>query len=164
MSGSKMSEIGIGGSSSAADPEAAVREALSLTLRALMAQGGAPFHLTSMQWLAPDTAAFDPKRHEIDLCYREVLGGFRPPITVARSESSEFLVQARARLPQPASSKPVWHGYSLPELAREYSPRGQVPNMDALFARWSRDGTAFCAGRAGLDIAYGPSAYEKLVV
>ena len=163
MSGSEISEIEIGGRSSAADPETAVREALSLTLRALMAQGGAPFHLTSMQWFAPDAAAFDPKRHEMDLAYREVLGGFRAPITVAKLGSGDFTVQARARLPKgPPPAEPVWHGYALPQLAREYSPRGQVPDMDAVFAKWTRDGLAFGAGRKSVEIAYGPGPYEKL--
>jgi arylformamidase len=163
MSGSEAVEIEIGGRSAAADPEAALREALSLMLRALMAQGGAPFHLTSMHWLTADPAAFDPKRHDIDLGYREVLGGFRPPITVAKSESHEFVVQARARiLKGPPPATPLFHGHTLPELAREYSPRGQVPSMDAVFAKWSEDGRAFGAGRSGLDIAYGASPYEKL--
>ena len=156
------SEIEVSGQSAAADPETAVREALSLLGRALAARGGAPFHLTSMQWLTTDPAAFDPKRHVVDLAYREVLGGFRPPVTVAKSNQPGLVVQARAQLSSQASTEPIWHGYALPELAREYSPRGQVPNMDALFEQWSKDGLAFCAGRAGLDIAYGASPYEKL--
>lgn len=155
------SEIEVSGQSAATDPETAVREALSSLGRALAAKGGAPFHLSSMEWLAADLSAFDPKRHVLDLAFREVLGGFRPPITVVKTDKPVLAIRARAVLPL-ASTEPVWHGYALPELAREYSPRGQVPNMDALFAQWSRDGLAFCAGRSGLDIAYGASPYERL--
>jgi arylformamidase len=115
-----------------------------------------------MRWLAPDVAAFDPKQHAFDLCYREIFGGFRPPISIDRSVKDEFVVQARARIPRAVPSGPVWHGYALPDLAREYSPRGQVASMDALFAQWSKDGKAFRTGRSGLDTAYGESAFEKL--
>ena len=147
------SEIEVSGQSAATDPETAVREALSSLGRALAAKGGAPFHLSSMEWLAADLSAFDPKRHVLDLAFREVLGGFRPPITVVKTDKPVLAIRARAVLPL-ASTEPVWHGYALPELAREYSPRGQVPNMDALFAQWSRDGLAFCAGRSGLAITF----------
>ena len=73
-------------------------------------------------------------------------------------------VRARAQIPQGASAEPVWHGLSRPELAREYSPRGQVADMSALFARWTADGAVFRHGRRDLDIAYGPSAFETLDV
>jgi arylformamidase len=161
MSDSEFTEIDVVGRSMAADPETALREALSSLGQALAARGGAPFHMTSMTWLALDIAAFDPKRHELDLCYREVFGGFRPPIAVLESPASEFAVHARARIPRAVPTEPVWHGHTLPVLAREYSPRGQVPSMDTLFAQWTRDGKAFRAGRTDLDIAYGASAFEK---
>ena len=162
MSDSEFIEIDVDGRSTAANPETALREALSSLGQSLAARGGAPFHMTSMTWLAPDPAAIDPAQHALDLCYREVFGGFRPPITVLNSATGEFAVRARARIPRAIPTAPVWHGYALQDLAREYSPRGQVPSMDALFAQWTRDGKAFRAGRVGLDIAYGASNFEKL--
>src|SRR6185295_7396844 len=98
----------------------------------------------------------------LDLAYREAFGGFRPPISVSSSPDGAFVVQARARIPRVAPSEPVWHGFAPADLAREYSPRNQVPNMNALFATLSKDGEAFRSGRAGLDIAYGTSEFEKL--
>lgn len=162
MSGSESEEIELSGSSAAPRPEDAVREAHSALFKELIARGGAPFHLTALHWLAPDVAAFDPKRHELDLSYREVLGGFRPAITVSKSDSHDFTVQAKARITRPSVGGPSWHGFALPELGREYSPRGQVPDMDALFGQWSRDGRAFLASHAHREIAYGESPYEKL--
>src|SRR3954467_2430990 len=84
MSDSDYNEIEVEGRSSATRPEQALREALSALGASLAARGGAPFHLVSMQWLAPNPAVFDPKIHALDLCYREVFGGFRPPISVAK--------------------------------------------------------------------------------
>ena len=162
MSASEFIEVEVSGRSTAAASGTALREALSSLGQALAARGGAPFHMTSMEWLVPDVAAIDPKQHALDLAYREVFGGFRPPIIVSESTDDEFVVQARGRIPRGAPSKPVWHGYTLPDLAREYSPRNQVRSMDELFAMWSKDGAAFRSGRPGLDIAYGASEFEKL--
>ena len=131
---------------------------------ALAAAGGAPFHMIAMSWSTPDPAAFDPSRHDLDLTYREVFGGFRPPIAVERSPSGPFVIRARAQIPQSSSAEPVWHGLSGAELARDYSPRGQVADMSALFARWTADGAVFRRGRRDLDIAYGSSAFETLDV
>ncbi len=162
MSDFEFVEIEVSGRSAAVAPGTALREALSSLSQALAAQGGAPFHMISMTWLVPDVAAFNPKQHALDLCYREIFGGFRPPIGVSKAPDGEFVVQARARIPRAAPSEPVWHGFALPELAREYSPRNQVPSMDALFAQWSKDGQDFRSGHRCIEIAYGASEFEKL--
>jgi arylformamidase len=164
MSDSEIREIEVAGQSAATEPRAALREALNALAANLAAAGGAPFHMIAMSWSAPDPAAFDPSRHDLDLTYREVFGGFRPPIAVERSPLGPFVVRARAQIPQGSSAEPVWHGLSRAELAREYSPRGQVADMSALFARWTADGAAFRRGRRDLDIAYGASAFETLDV
>ena len=160
MSDSKFIEVELSARARPTDPEAALRAALSSVGKDLAGRGGAPFHFTEMEWKAPDPAALDPKRIALDLCYREVFGGFRPPITVTLAAGDQLIVRARARIPQAAPSEPVWHGLSRPELAREYSPRGQVADMGALFAQWSKDGAAFRAGYSTVDIAYGSGAFE----
>ena len=96
MSDSEFIEIEVNGRSTAATPETALREALSSLGQALAAHGGAPFHMTSMTWLAPDVAAFDPKQHALDLCYREVLAASGRRSIVSNRQGSEFVVQARA--------------------------------------------------------------------
>lgn len=160
MSGSDIAEINIEGRSAAANPVDALREALSVLARKLAASGGAPFHLTSMTWVTPDPDIYDPARHALDLCYREVLGGFRPPIAVVEAADRGFVVWAHARIGAVPSSRP-WHNLTFPALAREYSPRSQVADMAGLFAQWSRDDAAFRATHTGTEIAYGPGAFEK---
>jgi len=144
------------------DPVAALREALSAVLRGLVAAGCGPHHLTAMVWESADPAAFHPARHEVDLAYREVFAGFRPPITLRPGADDGLTVRASFAPPAaPPPAEPVYAGYSLPELARQYSPRLQT-DMEALFRQWSRDGEAFRAHHHGLDLAYGPGVYERL--
>lgn len=149
--------------SAATPPEAALRAALSDAARQLAAAGGGPHHLTAMTWRAAVPAAYHPSRRTIDLAYRGVLGGFRPPVRLERGGAADGLViEVEAKIPAPAPAAPVWGGYSLPDLARQYSPRGQVPDMGAVFAGWTAAGGAFRPDHAALDLAYGPSAAETL--
>ena len=163
MSAFEPRQIDVVASSSARAPDAALPEALTRLAHELADAGAAPFHMTAMLWIAPDTAAFHPQRHAIDRLYRETFGGFRPPIKLVPGTPGALTIRARAIVP-PANERlePVWRGLTLPELARQYSPRNQVPDMRALFSRWSADGAAYRATHGGLDIAFGPSAYETL--
>lgn len=161
MSAFEPREIELTGRSDAPDPADALRDALAAVMRELAAAGGGPHHLLSMQWETPDPAAVHPSRRAIDLAYREACGGFRPRPVLARAAGDDLRVTARARV-APAPVTPVWRGYTAAELAREYSPRGQVPDMAAVFARWTKDGAAFRADQRGLDLAYGASPSETL--
>ncbi|WP_165923312.1 alpha/beta hydrolase [Bosea sp. BK604] len=138
----------------------ALREALTLLLDKLIAAGRGPQHLLDMVWEVPEPAAFHPSRHLVDLAYREVLIGFRPPITLLRSSDPGLTVRARIAPAQPVPDKLV-RGYSLPQLGRQYSPRLQA-DMLALFRQWSRDGDAYRATHPGLDLAYGEDRFETL--
>lgn len=163
MSASEPRTIDVTASSGAPAPEAALREALSQIMRQLLEAGAAPFHLTAMTWTAPDIAALHPHRHVVDRLYREIFGGFRPPIKLIAGDAGALNVAARAVLPVAGKApEPVWHGFTVPDLARQYSPRNQVPDMGALFNRWSVDGAAARSVHGGRDIAYGPSVYETL--
>jgi arylformamidase len=163
MSESEPRHVEVSASSSARTPDTALREALSALARDLTAAGAAPFHMTAMTWTARDPAAFHPRRHAVDRLYRETFGGFRPPIKLVPSEVDALTISAHAIVPpESGRSEPVWHGLSVPELARQYSPRNQVPDMAPLFERWSVDGAAYRAIHGGLDIAYGASVYEML--
>lgn len=154
--------IDLVGRSTHGDALRALREALGEILRGLAAAGCGPHHLVAMVWEAPDPAAVHPSRHAVDLAYREVLVGFRPPITLRPADGRSLVVRATARRPAAPPPEPVWGDLTLPALAREYSARGQVPDMQAVFDRWTRDGEAFRAGRGGLDLAYGPGPYGTL--
>lgn len=156
-----MRDIELTGRSDAPDPADALREALSAVMHGLAAAGGGPHHLATMTWAAPDPTTLHPSRRAIDLAYREACGGFRPRPALAFGTDDAVHVTARAQIP-PASNEAIWGGYTLRELAREYSPRGQVPDMAAVFSRWTSDGAAFRAGRFGLDLAYGPTPSETL--
>jgi arylformamidase len=84
-------------------------------------------------------------------------------VRVEFSIGDEVIVRAFASVPEAApSSDPVFRGYGAAELARQMSPRGQVPDMGALFAQWTRDGEASRARHRALDIAYGPHRDESL--
>jgi len=161
MAGSA-SEISVEGRAPGAGV-AALSAALSRAMAALAMQGAAPAHLTGFVWSGPDPAALHPARREVDRAWREVCAGFRPPVRVEFSIGDEVIVRAFASVPEAApSSDPVFRGYGAAELARQMSPRGQVPDMGALFAQWTRDGEASRARHRALDIAYGPHRDETL--
>ena len=99
----------------------------------------------------------------MDRAWREICAGFRAPVRVEFSSGEEVIVRAFASVPGAApSSEPVFQGYNAAELARQMSPRGQVPDMGAVFAQWTRDGDAARASHQALDIAYGPHRDETL--
>jgi acetyl esterase/lipase len=146
--------------STAADPVEALRDTLSETLAGLVAAGCGPHHLTGMDWESADPAAFHLSRHTVELAYREVFAGFRPPIQLRTGSEPGLTIRACHAMPQPLPDIEV-EGYPLRELGRQYSPRLQA-DMTALFQQWSRDGAAFRASHAGLDLAYGPGRFETL--
>lgn len=154
------SETEIGARSLAADPVEALRDTLGEILAGLVAAGCGPHHLTGMDWESADPAAFHLSRHTVELAYREVFAGFRPPIRLRPGNEAGLTIRARFAAPQPLPDIAI-EGYTLRELGRQYSPRLQA-DMRALFRRWSRDGAAFRAGHAGLDLAYGPGRFETL--
>jgi arylformamidase len=139
--------------------------------RALVAAGGklaqagaAPPHMSEMIWRAPDPSALHPARRSVDLARREAFAGFRPPLRVERIVTNEVQVVLRARVSAPApDDAPVFQGYTRAQLAAQMSPRAQVPDMSAVFAKWTADGAAARARMSGgLDIAYGPHRDQVL--
>jgi arylformamidase len=162
MSDSEGRLIEVIGTSDATDTIDALRDALTESLKALVAAGCGPHHLKSMRWEAADPLRFHPSRHEIELAHREVFAGFRAPVTLLRVSAPQHRLRVVAQAQAPAgapSAEPVYRGYTLPELARQYSPRFQT-DMNVLFKQWSKDGARFRAGRGGLDLCYGPGRYE----
>jgi arylformamidase len=161
-SGSDAREIDVEGRAKG-QSVAALSDALTQALGALMQAGGAPAHLTAMTWAAPDPSAIHPSRRVVDYAWREVFAGFRPPLRLEASPGDDTIVRARARIPLAApSDAPVFRGFSMGELARQMSPRAQVPDIGAMFDQWSRDGGAARARFGGLDIAYGAHRDEVL--
>lgn len=154
------SESEIVARSLASDPIEALRDTLSEILAGLVSAGCGPHHLTGMEWEAADPAAFHLARHTVELAYREVFAGFRPPVQLRPGAEPGLTIRARHAMPQPLPDIEI-DGYTLRELGRQYSPRLQA-DMTALFRQWSREGAAFRAGHAGLDLAYGPGRFETL--
>ncbi|MGO4406999.1 alpha/beta hydrolase [Bosea sp. RAF48] len=142
------------------DPVEALRDALSDILAGLVAAGCGPHHLKEMMWETDQPEAFHLSRHTIELAYREVFAGFRPPIRLQRKAEAGLTIRARHAAAQPLPDALV-EGYSLRDLGGQYSPRLQA-DMKALFRQWSRDGEAFRARHAGFDLAYGPGRFETL--
>jgi arylformamidase len=61
----------------------------------------------------------------------------------------------------------LYRGLGADALQAQYSARAAVPEHPALFERWRRDGAAYraaatAAGRARLDLAYGPDPRERI--
>lgn len=146
--------------SAKADPVEALRDALSDILTRLIAAGCGPHHLQGMIWETDRPEGFHLSRHTVELAYREVFAGFRPPIRLMPMAEPGLTIRARHAAPQPLPDMIV-DGYTLRDLGRQYSPRLQA-DMKALFRQWSRDGKAFQAVHAGLDLAYGPGRFETL--
>lgn len=146
--------------STEADPVEALRDTLSDILNGLVATGCGPHHLRGMIWETDRPEAFHLSRHTVELAYREVFAGFRPPITLRPATALGLTIRARHAAPQPLPDTQV-EGYTLRELGRQYSPRLQA-DMKALFRQWSRDGEAFRARHGGVDLAYGPGRFETL--
>lgn len=129
----------------------------------LIAAGAAPAHMAEMVWRAQDPAAIHPARREVDRPRREVFAGFRPPLRLERAEADEVRVTIRARVPAPApDTSPVFQGYTRAQLNAQMSARLQVPDMGAVFAKWTAEGAAARARFPGLDIAYGPARDQIL--
>jgi arylformamidase len=160
MSASEVSTGEVAAHSAANDPVEALRDTLTEILAGLVAAGCGPHHLVGMDWEAADPVAFHLSRHAVELAYREVFVGFRPPIRLLSSAGQGLTVRARFTPPQPLPDTEV-EGYPLRELARQYSPRLQA-DMKALLRQWGQDGAAFRTGHAGLDLAYGPDRFEQL--
>lgn len=146
--------------SAESDPVEALRDTLGDILTGLIAAGCGPHHLQDMVWETDRPEAFHLSRHTVELAYREVFAGFRPPIELRPKAEPGLTIRARHAAPQPLPDVTV-DGYTLRELGRQYSPRLQA-DMKALFRQWSRDGAAFRAGHEGLDLAYGPGRFETL--
>ncbi|MBX9760806.1 MAG: alpha/beta hydrolase [Beijerinckiaceae bacterium] len=143
---------------------AALHKALGAASAKLAAAGAAPPHMSAMVWRAPDPASIHPARRDVDRARREVFAGFRPPLRLERAESEEVRVAISARIPAAkADDAIVFAGYTRAQLATQMSPRGQVPDMGAVFAKWTQEGAAARARLGGgLDIAYGPHRDQVL--
>jgi arylformamidase len=142
----------------------ALSRALILAGGKLAAAGAAPPQMSEMIWRAPDPAAIHPARREVDLARREAFAGFRPPLRLEQCAGNAIQVVLRARVGAPApDDQPVYQGYTRAQLAAQMSPRAQVPDMSAVFAKWTANGAAARARLpGGLDIAYGPHRDQVL--
>jgi arylformamidase len=160
MSASEMDFFEIVAHSAETDPVEALRDALSDILAGLIAAGCGPHHLKGMVWETDQPEAFHHSRHTVELAYREVFAGFRPPIRLQPRLEAGLTIRARHAAAQPLPDTLVG-GYTLRDLGRQYSPRLQA-DMKALFRQWSRDGEAFRARHGAADLAYGPSRFETL--
>ena len=133
-------------------PADALREALSAVAADLGKQGAAPFDILRLRISGLEPQAFHLARREMDLAWREVFGGLRRPIFFGQGS---FSVEADAAIAPARMPTPIWNGMTTPELARAYSPRLQVPDMQSVFRQWNTDGAIARQTAGGLDLHYG---------
>ena len=148
--------------STLADPVAALRAALIEAGRALAGRGGTPVDMLAMTWSSREPAAIHPARRCVDLAYRDVFGGRRPTIDVVAADHDGVCVDIRVGKPSTLPAGPIWNGFTLPELARQYSPRATVPDDMAILAHWHATGAVTRAKRLTAELAYGAAAEETL--
>jgi arylformamidase len=142
------------------DAVEAMRDALDAIGKQLAPAGSGPQGLISMEWSAPDPAAFHPSRQAVDLVCREAFAGFTPPIVLKRGEGA-FVVKAVARvLPKP-STDIVYRDYDRMALARQYAPRLQA-DFRQVCGAWGAQSAAFARQHRGLELYYGPGRFETL--
>lgn len=149
-----MTSIDLTGWSGHREAPVALTEALTQIFVAMMREGLAPQSMQQAVLASSTPEAFHPARHAIDLGWRDVFAGFRPPITLRPAAEAGLQVTisfARTAAPAP----------EVMALAAEYSPRRQT-DMAVLLRKWHADGAAFRQGRPGLDLAYGPGRFETL--
>ena len=124
-------------SATGGSPVEQLREALNGIFAQLRGAGGRAADFTAMTWRAAEPGAFDPSRSEIDLCYREVFGGFRPRITI---ESGDGLLDGAGVGRHRGARRPrlLWRQYNFAELERQMSPRSAAVSMQAVFEQKRR--------------------------
>jgi arylformamidase len=160
LSGSEHIEARFSATSAEADPGFALRDALFAIQRQMGSGGFAPPHLVSMLWEVADPNAVDLAQMQINLAYRDVFTGFRPPIDIRPYAAPGLKITALCRrAAQPPSPE-------ITALEQAYSARRGV-DMQAVLRRWSAEGRAArealrATGQAKLDIAFGPGAFERL--
>jgi arylformamidase len=142
-----------------------LREALNGLFAQMRAAGGRPADFTLMTWTAARPALFHPSRKEIDLVYREVFGGFRPPIMLVHG-GDPLQIRAEAVIARRGDEGLIWREYAFSELERQMSPRSAAVSMQAVFEEKRIQSLAFRAKNpdAAYDLAYGPGASEKFDV
>jgi len=152
MSHSENSLLQARATSSQLKPADALREALSQVVGALGQQGATPADILRLRVFAPEPQAFHLSHRENDLAWREVFGGLRRPVFFAQGP---FAVEADAQAPVVRATTPVWNGMNMGELARAYSPRLQVADMQDVFRIWNADGAMARQHAGALDLHYG---------
>lgn len=143
-----------------------LRDALEQVLKALLAAGGSSAHLRSMVWTAPAPGRFHPSRPEIDLAYRDIFSGMRPPVTLLPGDGPLTIV-AVAEIPlEPPPATPVWHDWGVADVARQMTPRNQVPSIRAVLDHDRLRAAEFRTlhADAAWDIAYGTGPKETVDV
>lgn len=112
---------------------------------AVIAAGASPTDIKTLTIAAPDPAAIREDLPQLDLLYRECLGGNMGRVGLVRGPVLTFTVHA---VVGPKPSAPVFRDYDLAALNFQYSPRMSVPEAAQHMASWREQGTAYQATHA----------------
>lgn len=125
----------------------------------LASRGASPAHIEHLTISVPDMNAFLAALSDMDLLYREALGGNSGRVALTTSDGGIGL-EAQAIVP-PASDEIVFAGLTRAEVNREYSPRATVPEAPDILARWRREGAEFQKSRDA-ELLYGTSSAKGI--
>lgn len=120
---------------------------------ALAAEGATPAQIVSVTIEAPDPALIRHDLYELDLLYRECLGGNMGRVGLIPGKALAFVVTAHVH---PTPSDPVYRGYDRAALNFQYAPRLAVPEAAEIMASWRTCGTRYQAQFA-TEIQHRPS-------
>ncbi|MBP5855412.1 alpha/beta hydrolase [Marivibrio halodurans] len=129
--------------------------AMTMLGRALAAEKAGPPHLVALTIRTGDAQALlDADRWELELLYREALGGNFCQIAVVSDPDFDLAVEAHAIVPVPPAG-PIHADMDAATLNYEYSARAQVPGHMAHFHAWRTEGAAYRAAHLTAELPYG---------
>lgn len=135
------------------------RQALAAACGPLLREGAAPWTLTDVVLFVRSHDDHRSRNHELDLAWRFVLAGNIPTVTAVEAgdlgPGRRVEVQAAGVVPPPAGDAPVYGDYTWAEVNFQYSPRAQVGDVEAYFAKWRVEGPAFQTRHCTAELSFG---------
>lgn len=110
----------------------------------VLASGASPSNIVALLIETPHPAQIREDLEQLDLLYRECLGGNMGRVGLVHGPELALTVKIKR---QSSSSEdaltPKYRGYNAADLNFQYSPRMAVPEASDIMAKWRERGTAY---------------------